>query len=172
MEGDPISACKGFWCERWVELENPSKRPPKISDRRVGPPLVGRLDLAASERGRWRRRPIPTPGISLCLVYAMHRELWRILPSAGKDDRWDGGRQRARCTQHLCSASLCVCLHHRLVTCSFQPATACDRSGAHTPRPPFNAESTANRAAYAPMHGDRDARTAGGRLSNRRITVR
>ena len=96
----------------------------------------------------------------------------RILPSAGKDDRCDGGRQRARCTQHLCSASLCVCLHHRLVTCSFQPATACDRSGAHTPRPPFNAESTANRAAYAPMHGDRDARTAGGRLSNRRITVR
>ena len=54
----------------------------------------------------------------------------RILPSAGKDDRCDGGRQRARCTQHLCSASLCVCLHHRLVTCSFQPATACDRSGA------------------------------------------
>ena len=33
-------------------------------------------------------------------------------------------------TQHLCSASLCVYLHHRLVTCSFQPATACDRSGA------------------------------------------
>ena len=33
-------------------------------------------------------------------------------------------------TQHLCSASLCVYLHHRLVTCSFQPATACDPSGA------------------------------------------
>ena len=29
-----------------------------------------------------------------------------------------------------CSASLCVCLHHRSVTCSFQPATACDPLGA------------------------------------------
>ena len=50
VEGDPISTCKGFWCERWVELKNPTKLPPKISDRRVGPPRFARLDLPASER--------------------------------------------------------------------------------------------------------------------------
>ena len=49
VRGDPISTCKGFWCERWVELENPTVSPLKISDRRVGPPLCARLDLAASE---------------------------------------------------------------------------------------------------------------------------
>ena len=37
---DPISTCKGFWCERWVELKNPTKLPPKISDCRVRPPAL------------------------------------------------------------------------------------------------------------------------------------
>ena len=49
LECNPISTCKGFWYEPWVELENPTKRALKISDRRVGPPLCARLDLAASE---------------------------------------------------------------------------------------------------------------------------
>ena len=66
VEGDPISTCKGFWCERWVELENPTKRPPKISDRRVGPPLCARLDLAcigARVQGRWRHcQPVVVGG--------------------------------------------------------------------------------------------------------------
>ena len=39
---------QGFRCERWLELGNPTKRPPKISDPRVGPPQIGRLDLDAS----------------------------------------------------------------------------------------------------------------------------
>ena len=39
-------------------------------------------------------------------------------------------RQGARCTQHLCCARLCVCLHHLLVTCSGQPVNTCDPSGA------------------------------------------
>ena len=54
----------------------------------------------------------------------------RVPSSAGWDGGGAAGATAARPMYPSCSASLCVCLHHRLVTCSFQPATACDRSGA------------------------------------------
>ena len=97
----------------------------------------------------------------------------RILPSAGKDDRCDGGRQRARCTQHLCSASLCVCLHHRLVTCSYQPATACDRWGARDRSSHRRGGEAMAAAAYPgtrhqPALGVRDASGARGGFCRRR----
>ena len=37
VDADPISACKGKSGERWVELGDPTRRPPITSDRRVGP---------------------------------------------------------------------------------------------------------------------------------------
>ena len=37
VDTDPISACKGKSGERWVELGDPTRRPPITSDRRVGP---------------------------------------------------------------------------------------------------------------------------------------
>ena len=76
-----------------------------------------------------RRRPrmlLASTGVQA--LPAMHRELGRILPSAGKDGRCDGRPRPMHAAP--CSASLCVCLHHRSVTCSFQTATACDPSGA------------------------------------------
>ena len=78
---------------------------------------------------RWRRRPILAVALSLCLVHAIHRELGAdfVVGEEGRPMR----RQAAR-PMHAApgTASLCVCLHHRSVTCSFQTATTCDPSGA------------------------------------------
>ena len=49
LRADPISTCKGLSRERWVELENPTKRAQKISDRRVG-----RLVISARQSNRRR----------------------------------------------------------------------------------------------------------------------
>ena len=75
-----------------------------------------------------RRPPMLVPFAGLQALPAMHRELGAdsVVGGKGRPVR----RQRARCTQHLCCAHLCVCLHHLSVTCSGQPATARDPSGA------------------------------------------
>ena len=55
------------------------------------------------------------PFAGLQALPAMHRELGAdsVVGGKGRPVR----RQRARCTQHLCCAHLCVCLHHLSVTC-------------------------------------------------------
>ena len=68
----------------------------------------------------------------MCLLLVCKRYLrcigssGRILPSAGKDGRCDGRPRPMRAAP--CSASLCVCLHHHSVTCSFQTASHYVRS--------------------------------------------
>ena len=55
------------------------------------------------------------PFAGLQALPAMHRELGAdsVVGGKGRPVR----RQRARCTQHLCCAHLCVCLHHLSVMC-------------------------------------------------------
>ena len=119
-----------------------------------------------------RRRPMLVPSTGVQALPAMHRELGADSAVGGKGR--PVRRQRARCTRHLCSASLCVCLHHRCsVACSFQPATACDRSGARDRSSHRRGGEAMAAAAYPgsrlqPVLGVRDASGARGGFCRRR----
>ena len=97
----------------------------------------------------------------------------RVPSSAGWDGGGAAGATAARPMYPSCSASLCVCLHHRLVTCSFQPATACDRSGARDRSSHRRGGEAMAAAAYPgtrhqPVLGVRDASGARGGFCRRR----
>ena len=139
------SGARGAFCRRQERTTDaaagcPMHAPPMLCSpmRWPAPPVsnvqrcVIHRELGASHlNGRVARRwwrPLLAPALSLCLAHAMHREL-----GADSVVGWKGRpmrRQGTRCTHHLCCARLCVGLHHLSVTCSSQPATACDPSGA------------------------------------------
>ena len=97
-ERRPNQYMQAFFGERCLEPGNPNRRSPKISDPRVGPVCAMHRELR-SDGGEIEA------GSGAC------REAGRARPP------WVKSRQRARCTQHLCSASICV----------YQPLRAIDR---------------------------------------------